>query len=165
MAYRDKRKYDRPNAAQVTLIHTLAHKMGWSDNYYHDELANRYHVTSCLNLTQRQTRAFIDYLKAEFEKKFGPAPKAPEDDKKPAQAEATPYRLTQRQINLAHRIWDEVSRGRTPQEKAFTLRVFVKRQTGCDDLRFVPREKGEALVCALQEMRKQKYEKEAANNG
>ena len=165
MANRDKRKYDRPNAAQVTLIHTLAHKMGWSDNYYHDELARRYHVTSCLNLTQRQTRDFIEHLKAELEKVLSSDSKAPEANKTPRQTEATPHRLTQRQINLVYGIWDEVSRGRTPQEKAFTLRVFVKRQTGCDDLRFVPRKKGEALVCALQEMRKQKYEKEAANNG
>ena len=165
MAYSDKRRYDRPNTAQVALIHTLAHKIGWSDNRYHDELAHRYHVTSCLHLTRRQTRDFIEYLKAEFEKKFGPAPKTPEADKKPQQTEATPHRLTQRQINLVHSIWDEVSRGRTPQEKAFTLRVFVKRQTGCDDLRFVTRAQGCALILALQAMRRQKYEKEAVSNG
>ena len=158
MAYYGKRTPNRPSVKQVSLMHTLAHKLGWSDNRYHDELQHRYHAASCKNLTRQQTRDFIEYLKAEFEKAFGPAPQPaqPADEtakaKSKAAGKAGADRLTPQQRTYIVNMWWKVCRGQTPLEKREGLRSFVKRQTGCDDLSFVTRAQGSALICSLQVM-------------
>ena len=165
MAYYQKRRVpNRPSVEQVHLMQTLRKKLGWSDNYWHDELERRYHVKSCKNLTRYQTHEFIDYLKAEFEAAFGPLPQtakpakqteaAAETAKAKAAAvgKATPERLTQRQREYIVNMWWEISRGQTPLEKQNRLQAFVKRQTGCDNLKFVTREQASAIITALEVM-------------
>ena len=181
MAYYQKRRVpNRPSVEQVTLIHAIVHKLGWSENRYRDELSRRYHVNSCINLTRQQTRNFIDYLKAEFEAAFGPLPSTAKPAKQTeaaaetakakavAAGKATPERLTQRQREYIVNMWWEVSRGQKALEKHNGLQAFVKRQTGCDDLKFVTRAQACALICALQVMRgdkqaSQRIRKESVN--
>ena len=142
----------RPTYKQITYIHLLKNKLGWSDVEYQSHLQQRCHVTSSTKLTPRQCQTFIDYMLALLGDAFTPTSKPQAAKALPAGDTATPGRLTDKQRNMIVNLWWKVSRGQTPLEKRHGLHAFIKRQTGCDALKFVPRGQAAALICALQTM-------------
>lgn len=141
--YRQVRK--TITAAQVRLIKTLQGRLNWDDETYRANLSRLANVTSCKDLTQGQARHVIDFMRAELGED-APA--------KLSKASMTPTadRLTAHQREYIVNLWWRVSRGQTSLQKSNGLRAFILRQTGCTELRFVPRNQGPALICAIKAM-------------
>lgn len=151
----------RPTCKQISYVHLLQNKLGWSDDEYHSRLYQRFKVRSCTKLTPIQIQALIDSMLAALGDSFKPTPKVQPNNKIGTE------RLTEPQCMKIVNLWWSVSRGQTDQEKRIGLRAFVKRQTGCDALKFVPRAYAPKLICALETMSRnlKKSNKEAIING
>lgn len=148
----------RPTYKQISYVHLLKNKLGWSDQEYHSRLWARFRVTSSTKLTPAQIQAWIDSMLLALGEAFQPEPK-------PQKERVGSGRLTAAQCKKIVDLWWSVSRGQTIREKQYGLRAFVKRQTGCDALKFVPRSQGPALICALKTMERNLNQSKEAVNG
>lgn len=151
----------RPTCKQISYVHLLKNKLGLSDEEYRAALMQRFNVASCTKLTPTQIQTLIDWLLVKLGPSFQPTSKVQPD------TNVGSGRLTAQQCMKIVNLWWSVSRGQTDQEKRIGLRAFVKRQTGCDALKFVSRKDAPKLICALETMSRnlKNKNKEAIING
>lgn len=136
--------------AQIKLVHTLKTKLHWDDDTYRENVIKLTGKESSKELCQADARLLIDFMRADLGEE-APAKVSPAS-MKPTSKDF----LTKSQREYIVNLWWQVCRYRDPQQKRLALRAFVERQTGCSDLRFVPRNKGRALICAIKAMKQQK---------
>lgn len=123
---------------------------GWSDEDYRFQLRTRYNALTSTELSQSQIRDFVDFMRNELGEQDA-VPTLP-----PSACSGSFEYLTQYQRKTIVDMWWKICRASNLSEKRMALHAFIKRQTGCDDLRFVLRKDGPALICALKTMIKNK---------
>ena len=131
---------------QIKKIHTLKNILGLDDDLYRDMLAS-FGVCSSKNLTQAEAQIFIEILqekvnvlKINIYKKYDEF--TGRDDKM-----ATPSQLRKLEV-----VWADIS---SAEDKAATLRQFIKKQFHVDDLRFLTKSRASQIIAVLEKIKVQ----------
>jgi len=141
---------DRPiSKEQIKIIHTLKTKMGMSERVYRQRLG-RVGVKSCKEMTYERAKGFIRYLKIAAAKKLG---------KVYARSNGS-ERISQKQMDKARKMWEQVSILDDPDAREAALNKLVERLYHVSALNWLPATKAPGLFKALEAMRAQKVGKE-----
>jgi len=128
----------------IQLIHVAKTKLGLSEDRYQAVLDGATGKGSCADMSVLELSKVLDAMKAlGFNLKAGK--RNPVRD---GEVTGSPDRLTGRQIYYIKGLFDLACR--STSEKA--LRALIKRQTGVEDISFVPRAKASALIMMLRDI-------------
>jgi uncharacterized protein (DUF2267 family) len=138
---------------QSIKIHTLKGKLGLTDEEYRLRLTD-YWVPSCKDLTYNEANDFINKLTAEAISKGvwkSYTGKKKYDDLGKRKGFASP-----RQLRMIEAMWKDVSYTHDAGKRQTALRRFLFRIAGVDDLKFLPSDKVQKIINALQHMKERR---------
>ncbi|MDH3997593.1 MAG: regulatory protein GemA [Desulfuromonadales bacterium] len=139
---------------QIKMIHTLKSAMKMAEETYRGALWEAFGVDSSKDLTISQAESVVRYFEAEAIKQGVWEQRSRErnhDALKNRPGYATPA-----QLSYIEGLWKIVSRADDANERERRLRTFLMRQAKVHDLRFLKTADASKVICALQEMQKQK---------
>lgn len=136
---------------QIKKIHALKSRLNFSDEEYRSYLMTEGLVTSCKDLSERESEILIRKMELAAVAKgvWERYTKRKYEELGRREGMATP-----RQLRMIEGMWKEVSRMRTEEGRKRALRYFIKRITGKDSIKFLEQSDVEKLVQAIKNIKK-----------
>lgn len=139
----------------IKMIHILKNALKMADSTYYYYMFKAFGVTSSKDLSYLQGEGFMIFLKDEAISAGVWNCAGPEKYQK---LKGRPGYATPDQLAFIEGLWLQVSRV-NPEMRANALRVFLHRQTGVSDLRFLKDTHVVKVITALQAMKLQQQNK------
>jgi hypothetical protein len=140
------------SAAQVRKIHALKGAIGMNDDSYRGLLRSNFGVDSCKLLTVSQAASLIEILS-------GFQGQGIRDKGQGAGMASV------RQVGLIRGLWSEVSYASDVKGRELTLRKFLKRIMGVEDVHWLRQEQVHKVVAAIFEMQRSKIKSQNKKEG
>jgi hypothetical protein len=144
----------RIDRRQIVKIHTLMSAIKLSDKNYRETLLQNFGVTTSRALTYGDASALIDVMeKKALEMGVWTIPM---DSSKYENLGLRPGMASPAQLRKIEGLWKDVTKLGSKEDRVKTLRAFLNRRFNVSDLRFLEADKVRRVICALENMKKQK---------
>lgn len=133
--------------------------LGLSEELYREMLFARYKVESCKNLSEQQAKQFLKILRDQAKDAGVFKPKkqyAFQKYKHNNLADRDDDMATPAQLRKIEAIWFEVSVQTNDESREKALNSFLKRITGVENIKFLPKYQVQKVIKALYAMKSQK---------
>lgn len=133
--------------------------LGLSEELYREMLLSRYKVKSSTDLNEQQAKQFLNLLRDQAKSAGVFKPKkqyAFQKYKHNNLADRDDDMATPAQLRKIEAIWFEVSVQTNDESREKALNSFLKRITGVDNIKFLPKYQVQKVIKALYAMKSQK---------
>lgn len=137
---------------QISIIHTLTHKLGMDDAAYRQMLNDNFRVDSSKSLTFAQAKILIGKLKSFIpsEVEESHSPRSGKQKKYDDLANRPGYMASPRQLRLIDALW--MTNPAVKEKTAAALNHFIERIAGVSHIRFLEKRMVNKVINAINHL-------------